>query len=55
MESEAVRPSESGRCSDKKVSYTYNAERVVGNGSFGVVFAATVAETGNLVAVKKVL
>ena len=39
----------------KNISYTYNAERVVGNGSFGVVFAATCAETGNIVAVKKVL
>ena len=39
----------------KMISYTYNADRVVGNGSFGVVFAATVAETGNIVAIKKVL
>ena len=39
----------------KNVSHTYNADRVVGNGSFGVVFAATIAETGNIVAVKKVL
>ena len=39
----------------KNISHTYNADRVVGNGSFGVVFAATIAETGNIVAVKKVL
>ena len=39
----------------RQTSHTYSAERVVGNGSFGVVFAATIAETGNIVAVKKVL
>ena len=33
---------------------TYNADRVVGNGSFGVVFQATRAETGETVAIKKV-
>jgi hypothetical protein len=48
-----------------QTSFTYNADRVVGNGSFGVVFQvsiriviyksqATVAETGEVVAVKKV-
>ncbi|KAJ1473790.1 kinase-like domain-containing protein, partial [Baffinella frigidus] len=30
-------------------------EKMIGNGSFGVVFQATVAETGELVAIKKVL
>jgi len=25
---------------------TYNAEKIIGNGSFGVVFKATIAETG---------
>jgi kinase len=33
----------------------YRTERVVGNGSFGVVYAARCLETGELVAVKKVL
>ena len=33
----------------------YSAERVIGNGSFGVVYQATVAETGETVAIKKVL
>jgi hypothetical protein len=28
----------------KAASFTYNADRVVGNGSFGVVFQATVNE-----------
>jgi glycogen synthase kinase 3 alpha len=30
-------------------------EKVIGNGSFGVVFQATMADTGEIVAVKKVL
>lgn len=34
---------------------SYNAERVIGNGSFGVVFLAKVVETGETVAIKKVL
>lgn len=38
----------------KETMFTYNAERVVGNGSFGVVFQATENETGNKVAIKKV-
>lgn len=33
----------------------FSADRVIGNGSFGVVFEATVAETGEIVAIKKVL
>ena len=37
-----------------KTSLTYNAERVIGNGSFGVVYQARVAETGETVAIKKV-
>lgn len=38
----------------KQGSFTYNAERVVGNGSFGVVFQATVVENNQQVAIKKV-
>mmetsp|Transcript_13919 Transcript_13919/g.44136 ORF Transcript_13919/g.44136 Transcript_13919/m.44136 type:complete len:451 (+) Transcript_13919:478-1830(+) len=34
---------------------SYSAERVVGNGSFGVVFQAICLETGESVAIKKVL
>ena len=37
-----------------KQSMTYNAEKIIGNGSFGVVFKATIAETGETVAIKKV-
>ena len=33
----------------------YSAERIIGNGSFGVVFRATIAQTGEVVAIKKVL
>lgn len=33
----------------------YSAEHIIGNGSFGVVFQATVEETGEVVAIKKVL
>lgn len=39
---------------NKPTSFTYNADRVVGNGSFGVVYQASVAETGDMVAIKKV-
>jgi serine/threonine protein kinase len=38
----------------KPTAFTYNADRVVGNGSFGVVFQATVNETQETVAIKKV-
>lgn len=38
-----------------KKSISYAAERVIGNGSFGVVYQATVLETGDTVAIKKVL
>ena len=34
---------------------SYAAERIIGNGSFGVVFEAKVVETGEVVAIKKVL
>ena len=34
---------------------SYSAQRVIGNGSFGVVFEAKVVETGKVVAIKKVL
>ncbi|CAL8462707.1 g2240 [Coccomyxa elongata] len=38
-----------------KQTISYATERVVGNGSFGVVFQATCLETGETVAIKKVL
>eukprot|EP00450_Noctiluca_scintillans_P013596 CAMPEP_0194492086 /NCGR_PEP_ID=MMETSP0253-20130528/10761_1 /TAXON_ID=2966 /ORGANISM="Noctiluca scintillans" /LENGTH=379 /DNA_ID=CAMNT_0039332905 /DNA_START=53 /DNA_END=1192 /DNA_ORIENTATION=- len=35
-------------------AFTYNAERVLGSGSFGIVYQAQVVETGESVAIKKV-
>jgi len=47
--------------SDSKLSdgkpeqnYTYTATQIIGSGSFGVVYQATIAETGEVVAIKKV-
>ncbi|KAG5514093.1 hypothetical protein RHGRI_035482 [Rhododendron griersonianum] len=44
-----------GRNGQPKQTISYMAERVVGNGSFGVVFQAKCLETGETVAIKKVL
>jgi serine/threonine protein kinase len=41
--------------STSKKSISYSAERVIGNGSFGVVYMATALATGETVAIKKVL
>ena len=41
--------------SSAKKSLSYAAERVIGNGSFGVVYQASVIDTGETVAIKKVL
>jgi|Transcript_53658 glycogen synthase kinase 3 beta len=40
--------------SSRTASFTYNAERVLGSGSFGIVYQAQVVETGESVAIKKV-
>uniref|UniRef100_A0A2N9HKU3 non-specific serine/threonine protein kinase n=1 Tax=Fagus sylvatica TaxID=28930 RepID=A0A2N9HKU3_FAGSY len=45
----------SGKNGEPKQTVSYMAERVVGNGSFGVVFQAKCLETGETVAIKKVL
>ena len=45
----------SSSSSSKKKAISYAAERVIGNGSFGVVYQATVIDTGETVAIKKVL
>lgn len=37
-----------------EANYTYTATQVIGSGSFGVVYQATIAETGEVVAIKKV-
>ncbi|KAG9143387.1 hypothetical protein Leryth_017775 [Lithospermum erythrorhizon] len=44
-----------GKNGEPKQTVSYMAERVVGNGSFGVVFQAKHLETGETVAIKKVL
>lgn len=41
--------------SNSPETISYSAERIIGNGSFGVVFQASVVETGEIVAIKKVL
>ncbi len=53
METSASSTTSTNSGSDKTISYS--AERIIGNGSFGVVFQATVVETGEVVAIKKVL
>lgn len=35
-------------------NFTYTATQIIGSGSFGVVYQATIAETGEVVAIKKV-
>ena len=37
------------------VTLNFSADKIIGNGSFGIVFEATIAETGETVAIKKVL
>ncbi|AQK82664.1 Shaggy-related protein kinase iota [Zea mays] len=44
-----------GKNGEPKRTISYMAERVVGTGSFGVVFQAKCIETGETVAIKKVL
>ena len=38
----------------KEQKYTFTAHKIIGSGSFGTVFQATIAETGETVAIKKV-
>lgn len=39
---------------NKEMNYTYTATQIIGSGSFGVVYQATVSETTEVVAIKKV-
>ncbi|MCD9561361.1 transcriptional activator [Datura stramonium] len=50
-----IRTSIGGRNGQPKQNVSYIAEHVVGTGSFGVVFQAKCRETGEIVAIKKVL
>ena len=38
----------------KDQKYTFTANKIIGSGSFGTVYQATIAETGETVAIKKV-
>jgi serine/threonine protein kinase len=42
------------KVSSESMGHTYAADKVIGNGSFGVVYQAHVVETGEMVAIKKV-
>lgn len=44
----------SSTTSKPKNNVTYTATQIIGSGSFGVVYQATIAETGEIVAIKKV-
>lgn len=44
-----------GQGSDRVQEVSYTDTRVIGNGSFGVVFQAKLCDNGELVAIKKVL
>ena len=53
--SSAAASSSESKKFDKNAAISYAAERVIGNGSFGVVYQASIIETGETVAIKKVL
>lgn len=44
-----------GQGPDRAQEVAYTDAKVIGNGSFGVVYQAKLCETGELVAIKKVL
>ncbi|KVI03053.1 Protein kinase, ATP binding site-containing protein [Cynara cardunculus var. scolymus] len=50
-----IRTTVGGRNGQSKQTVSYIAEHVIGTGSFGVVFQAKCRETGEIVAIKKVL
>lgn len=45
----------SGPDRDRPQEVTYTDTKVIGNGSFGVVYQAKLVDTGELIAIKKVL
>jgi len=53
--SAATNSNNNGNSTGGEQTISYSAERIIGNGSFGVVFQAAVVETGEVVAIKKVL
>ncbi|RAL49522.1 hypothetical protein DM860_012955 [Cuscuta australis] len=50
-----IRTTIGGRKGQSRKNISYKAERVIGTGAFGVVFQARCRETGEVVAIKKVL
>ncbi|XP_019169005.1 PREDICTED: shaggy-related protein kinase kappa-like [Ipomoea nil] len=50
-----IRTTIGGRNGQPRQNVSYIAERVIGTGSFGVVFQAKCRETGEIIAIKKVL
>ena len=44
-----------GQGSDRPQEVSYTDTKVIGNGSFGVVYQAKLCDSGELVAIKKVL
>ena len=44
-----------GQGPDRSTEVSYTDTKVIGNGSFGVVYQAKLCETGEMVAIKKVL
>lgn len=44
-----------GQGPDRSQEVSYTDTKVIGNGSFGVVYQAKLCDTGELVAIKKVL
>lgn len=55
MASDSAAAAISTSVKDTERNISYSAERIIGNGSFGVVFEAKVIETNEVVAIKKVL
>jgi serine/threonine protein kinase len=52
---DSASPAPQAAPSEAQENISYSAERIIGNGSFGVVFEAKVVETNEVVAIKKVL
>ena len=44
-----------GQGSDRSIEIRYADAKVIGNGSFGVVYQARLVDSGEMVAIKKVL
>lgn len=44
-----------GQGPDRPLEVSYTVIRVIGNGSFGVVYSAKLCETNEMIAIKKVL